>query len=138
LFYFIFIQIFGIFLAFNGQKNIFWARISQFHIMKLDRKFIKEQFPYVKWAQLSISITTNQKAGRKIFKEILCQKIILFVSSDFRFIATSRNCLNRVHPKCSVLHNTVVWLSISVENQKIFLNKFKIFMKKSRFLGKNC
>jgi hypothetical protein len=29
-------------------------------------------------------------------------------------------------------------LTLSVGNQKIFLNKFKIFMKKSRFLGKNC
>ena len=38
----------------------------------------------------------------------------------------------------SVLLNYFVWFTISVKDKKIFLNKFKIFMKKSRFFGKHC
>jgi hypothetical protein len=45
------------------------------------------------------------------------------------------NCANCA--LCSVLRNTSVWLTLSVGNQGIFRNMFKIFMKKSRFYEKN-
>ena len=68
--------------------------------------------------------------------EILC----LILEKNHVILPHGRlqNMFISITAQCSVLLNTFVWLSISVGNRKIFWNKFKIFMKKSRFLGKNC